>query len=197
MFIFICGNSGSGKSFYAEKRLSGFSSEKKIYLATAKILDFEMSERVKKHKLMRQNKNFITIECEKNLDAITIPEHSSVLVESLTTWLSNEMFDSTSQPQMRDTHSLSVCGEVAHEVRRRGKSGEGLIISKIFSDFNKLKSQCENIILVSDYIFSDGIIYDDFTENYVKALADLTKKFANEADEVFECISGLILRYKI
>ena len=166
MFIFICGNSGSGKSFYAEKRLSGFSSEKKIYLATAKILDFEMSERVKKHKLMRQNKNFITIECEKNLDVITIPEHSSVLIESLTTWLSNEMFDG-------------------------GKA------EKIFSDFNKLKSQCENIILVSDYIFSDGIIYDDFTENYVKALADLTKKFANEADEVFECVSGLILRYKI
>ena len=165
MFIFISGSSESGKSLFAEKRLSEFESEKKFYVATAKISDLEMRERVQKHKLMRKDKNFITTECEKNLGKLKFPANSSVLIESLTTWLANEMF-------------------------------EGGNVEKIFDDFLKISSQCKNIILVSDYIFSDGAIYDEATEKYIKTLAELSIKFADEADEVFECFAGLEIKYK-
>lgn len=164
MFIFISGTSGSGKSFYAEKRLIEFDCEKNFYIATAKIYDDEMKMRVEKHKAMRKNKGFITIECEKNLGGLKIQNNSGILIESLTTWLANEMFDD-GQPE------------------------------KIFDDFMKLKKISKNIILVSDNIFSDGIIYDELTENYVRALAELSIKFAAIADEVIECFSGLILSY--
>ncbi len=164
MFIFISGTSGSRKSLYAEKRLSEFSCEKKFYIATAKIYDDEMKERVEKHKAMRRNKGFITIEREKNLGGLKLPKNSGVLIESLTTWLANEMFDE-GQPE------------------------------KIFDDFLKLKEISKDIILVSDDIFSDGIIYDEATENYIKALAELSIKFSAIADEVIECFAGLILSY--
>ena len=168
MFVLICGTSGSGKSFYAEERLKDFETSKKFYIAAAKIYDDEMKERVKKHQAMRKDKGFITIEKAFNLNEIEIEENSSVLIEALTTWLANEMFENENKNPAE----------------------------KILSDFHILKAKCENIILVSDDIFSDGVIYDDLTENYIKTLAELTKKFANEADEVIECFAGLPVRLK-
>ena len=169
MFIFICGTSGSGKSFYAEERLENFSGSQKFYIATAKIYDEEMRERVKKHKAMRKNKGFATIEKTFDVGTIKIPGASSVLIEALTTWLANEMFE--------------------HEEKFSAAE-------KILGDFHALKARCKNIILVSDDIFSDGIIYDELTEQYIKALAGLTKNFAAEADEVIECFAGLPIRLK-
>ena len=163
MIILICGASGSGKSSYAEDRLEKFKSVKKFYIATAKIFDSEMLERVKKHQAMRAGKNFITIEKQKNLGEIEIPKNSGVLIESLTTWLANEIFDS------EDSHNVA---------------------EKILKDFHLLKEKCENLILVSDDIFSDGIIYDEATEFYRKTLASLMIKIASEADEVIECVAG-------
>lgn len=168
MFILICGTSGSGKSFYAEERLKNFTTSKKFYIAAAKIYDAEMKERVKRHQEMRKNKGFITIEKSFDLGEIEIEKNSSALIEALTTWLANEMFE------------------------KKNKNP----LEKILRDFHILKAKCENIILVSDDIFSDGVIYDDLTENYIKTLAELTKKFANEADEVIECFAGLPVRLK-
>ena len=164
MMILISGTSDSGKSKIAENRLENFNG-KKFYVATAKILDSEMLKRVKKHKAMRAGKNFITIEREKNLGELKFPMNSSVLIESLTTWLANEMFD--------------------------GGSAEN-----IFDDIKKLKASCKNLIIVSDDIFSDGIIYDEATEFYVKTLASLMIKIAREADEVMEAVSGIAVKIK-
>ena len=168
MIILISGTSGSGKSKIAEYKLESFKTENKFYIATAKIFDDEMLERVKKHKAMRAGKNFITVESEKNLGKLNFPKSSSVLIESLTTWLANEIFEN----------------EVSADA---GK--------KIFNDIQILKAKCENLILVSDDIFSDGIIYDEATEFYRKTLAALMIKIAAEADEVIECVAGLVWCY--
>ena len=52
-------------------------------------------------------------------------------------------------------------------------SNKGLPIKeaeKIYSDFNKLKGKAENIIIVSNNVFEDGIDYNEATENYMQAL---------------------------
>ncbi|MBQ6969584.1 MAG: bifunctional adenosylcobinamide kinase/adenosylcobinamide-phosphate guanylyltransferase, partial [Synergistaceae bacterium] len=61
MLILISGQADSGKSLYAETRLSEFRSSPKIYVAMSKIVDEEMRERVKKHQAMRSGKGFITV----------------------------------------------------------------------------------------------------------------------------------------
>lgn len=164
MMILISGTSGSGKSKIAEDKLESFKG-KKFYVAAAKIFDSEMLERVKKHKAMRADKNFITIEREKNLGGLKFPSKSNILIESLTVWLANEIFDG-------------------------GK------VENIFDDIKKLQVSCENLIIVSDDIFSDGIIYDEATEFYVKTLALLVVKIAREADEVIEVIGGIAKKLK-
>ena len=172
MFVFIFGASGSGKSLYAEKRLLEFPEPKKIYIATAKIYDEEMRERAEKHQAARKNKGFITIERTDNLSKIKISDDSCVLIEALTTWTANEMF------------------------RKNKIKSSGHVIKKVFNDFEILKSECKNIAVVADDIFSDGIIYNDTIEEYIMTLAELTKKFASVADEVIECFAGLTLCYK-
>ena len=164
MMILISGTSGSGKSKIAENRLESFEG-KKFYAATAKIFDFETLERVKKHRAMRAGKNFITIEREKNLGELNFPEGSNVLIESLTAWLANEMFDFGN-------------------------------VKNIYDDIQKLKAECENLIIVADDIFSDGIIYDETTEFYRKTLASLMIKIAREADGVIECTGGIAIKLK-
>ena len=167
MLILISGTNSSGKSKAAEDKLSGFETSKKFYVATAKIFDDEMKERVEKHKAMRAGKNFITIEREKNLSDLKFPKNSSVLIESLTTWLANEIFNTKN--------------EFSEE--------------KIFNEIQILKSKCKNLILVADDIFSDGITYDDATEFYRKTLASLMIKTAGIADEVIECFAGFAWCY--
>ena len=51
-------------------------------------------------------------------------------------------------------------------------------------------------MIVSDDIFSDGVEYDELTDSYVRALAELTVKIAEIADEVVEFVSGFALRLK-
>ena len=164
MLVLISGTSGSGKSKAAEDKLESFEG-KKFYVAAAKISDSEMAGRVEKHKAMRAGKNFMTVEREKNLGELKFPGGASVLIESLTAWLANEMFDG-------------------------GKA------ENIFEDIKKLKAECENLIIVADDIFSDGIIYDEATEFYRKTLASLMVKIAREADEAIEAAGGIAAKIK-
>ena len=170
MFILISGAAGSGKSRLAENLLTG---QRKIYIAASKIYDSEMLERVKRHKLMRADKNFITIEQYNNLSEIAEScRDSSVLIESLTSLTANEIF--------------------ADDVINNSDS----VIKKIFDDIMSIKAISNDLILVSDNIFCDGVIYDDLTELYIKTLAELVKKFARESDDVIECFAGLSFHYK-
>ncbi len=173
MIILVSGASRSGKSLYAENRLSEFTSSNKVYIAVSKIYDEEMMRRIQLHRQRRENKKFITLEKYSDLAELNFPEKASVLIESLTVWTANEMFIDDGVRNFEE-----VC-------------------EKVYSDFLVLKSKCENIILVSDDVFSDGIIYDTLTEEYIRALAKLTCKIAAVADEVIEISAGLPVHYKI
>ena len=63
MITLITGGSGSGKSAYAEERITGFGERERIYIATMYPFDEESRQRVKRHRAMREKKNFQTIEC--------------------------------------------------------------------------------------------------------------------------------------
>ena len=172
MFILISGQSSSGKSRYAEMRLSELSGTPKIYVATSRIYDDEMRERVKKHKAMREGKGFITIECPEGLGGIEILEGSSVLIESLTTWAANEMF--TDEGARQSGH---VSGIILH-------------------DLAGILDRAGNVIVVADDLFSDGVDYDPSTMDYIRLMAELHVRLAELADEVIECVSGCPVHYK-
>ncbi|WP_353684578.1 bifunctional adenosylcobinamide kinase/adenosylcobinamide-phosphate guanylyltransferase [Thermodesulfovibrio sp. 3907-1M] len=88
MIIFILGGIKSGKTRFALKEAE--INKRLFYIATARAIDNEMKERIERHKKERGSQ-WITIEEPINLmEAIMkIPENSSVVVDCLTTWLTN------------------------------------------------------------------------------------------------------------
>lgn len=91
----ILGGARSGKSKEAEARcqqLAKKHSLKRYYIATAQALDKEMSERITHHQQDRALQQWTTVEepiaLAQTLEK-TCSDHSIVLVDCLTLWLSN------------------------------------------------------------------------------------------------------------
>ena len=93
MIVLITGGSGCGKSTWAEMLVYTMPRENRIYIATMKVSDEESRQRVKRHRTQRADKGFTTIECQKGLERVVIPDNSTVLLEDLVNLTANEMFD--------------------------------------------------------------------------------------------------------
>ena len=53
-----------------------------------------------------------------------------------------------------------------------------------------------NVVVVSDYIYSDAQRYDVITETYRKALADIDRALAAVSDTVIEVSAGQVILHK-
>ena len=173
MKIFISGGCKNGKSTYAQniakKRQNGLL----YYVATMISTDHEDDERILRHVKEREGWGFVTIEQPINISEILgkCDLNGSFLLDSLTALLSNEMFSAT--------------GEVFKNAH-----------VKVADEISQILRQAENIVIVSDYIYSDAIRYDSFTELYRKSLAYLDCFAASICDVVLEAAYGQIITHK-
>ena len=92
MFITVTGGSGSGKSAFAEQKIVEFGEGKRLYVATMMCYDEESRRRVERHRRMRSDKRFETLECYTDLANADIPKDSVVLLECLSNLTANELF---------------------------------------------------------------------------------------------------------
>lgn len=177
MIHLVYGGSGSGKSEYAEKLVLNINSPQKIYLATMKNYGKENMLKIKRHKELRKDKGFITVEQETlnlsfNLNSLLQEKKSTILIECISNLVANEMF--------QDKKNIST----------------NKVIEKICNDFLKIKNQIESIIIVTNNVFEDGILYDENTKNYIKALGEINIFLANLADKATEVICGIPIKIK-
>ena len=93
MMHLITGGSGSGKSAYAEAQVLAAGEGRRIYIATMIPRGEEGRQRVSRHRLLRAEKQFETIECYTSLQALTLPENGTVLLECMSNLVANEMFE--------------------------------------------------------------------------------------------------------
>lgn len=170
MLHLITGGSGSGKSAFAEEQVLKAGEGQRIYIATMIPYGEEGKQRVERHRQLRKEKNFETIECYKNLAFLKVPQNSVVLLECMSNLVANEIFEPNG----------------AHE-KTVNAVKEG-----IFS----LMNQTQRLFVVTNEIFSDGIEYDPDTMRYLEYLGKVNQELAVLADQVTEVVYGIPVNVK-
>ena len=169
MLTLVVGGAASGKSEYAE-RLVLQTALPRYYLATMQVWDAECAARVEKHRRMRAEKQFETLECPLHLGAVRLPARGTALLEDLGNLTANELYDPAG------------AGEAA--------------ASAILDGLGRLAAQCEHLIVVSNEVFSGGADYAGDTDWYLKALAQVNNALAARADAVVRVVCGIPVYYK-
>ncbi|MBQ9233002.1 MAG: bifunctional adenosylcobinamide kinase/adenosylcobinamide-phosphate guanylyltransferase [Lachnospiraceae bacterium] len=192
MIILVYGGSGSGKSAFAEKKITELNNSKAgiYYLATMKVYDEEDRERVKRHKRQRKDKNFITIEQPKDILEVLSEikdADSDILLECMSNLAANELFSDKVSYNYSDDKTID-------EEKRFVKFKK--VFEKIKKDIIYLKDFCKNLVIVSNNVFEDGIRYEDETMVYIKLLGDINLFLSDFSDEVWEVVAGIPLRIK-
>lgn len=176
MKIFISGGAKSGKSSLAQQlavRLSR--SGKRYYVATMIPTDDEDRKRIELHIKDREGLGFETAECPWDFSgAVKALDSKAVfLFDSVTAYVQNAMFPAEKNYEP-DFEAARKCA----------------------ADLIEAADEVENIIFVSDYIYSDAELYGELTQKYRKILAETDKKLAAECDVVIEAVCGSYITHK-
>ena len=163
MTTLITGGSKCGKSSYAEKILDGFSG-KKIYIATMQPFGTDAFEAIRRHRKMREEKGFETIEKYTDIHDITLVSGSAVLLECMGNLCANEMFSG---------------GDITSPA------------DKIVSGIRSLADSVSELVIVTNQVGGDGISYPEGTERYICELGRINRRIAGFADNVIECVYGI------
>lgn len=173
MIFVITGGSGSGKSAFAEKCVQHLEAEKSYYLATMQVTGGEAKEKVERHRRMRADKGFLTIESPRDIGRFfQYQESAVVLLEDMGNLVANEMFGQE---------------EIVEEQ---------IVIEKVCRDVWQLYERVEHLVVVTNEIFSDGVEYAPETMAYLRALGGVNRQLSQMADRVYEVVVGIPLTRK-
>ena len=67
---------------------------------------------------------------------------------------------------------------------------------KIAAELCGFVRRAPKTVLVSDYIYSDAALYDEWTEAYRRGLAHIDRALALACDNVLEVVNGQIICFK-
>jgi len=176
MKVFISGGCKNGKSYYAQRlaKAAGEAGGAPLYyIAAMRPVDAEDDERIVRHRKERDGWGFITVEQYEHVEYILekCDPRGSFLLDSLTALLANEMFPTD-----------GGVNDLAHE--------------SIIGGLKRVMDEVGDIVIVSDYIYSDAVIYDTLTEKYRKSLAALDRAAAEHSDVVVEIAYASVIVHK-
>lgn len=170
MLIVVTGGSGSGKSAFAEQMVLKLNQRRRLYIATMYPFDEECRHRIARHRKMREKKAFETLECYTHLEMAKVLGYETVLLECMSNLTANEMY-------------------------QEGGAGDDCV-DAILRGVEHLISQCDHLVIVTNEIFSDGILYDPETVRYQRYLGEINRRIARMADLVVEVVYSIPVVHK-
>ena len=112
---------------------------------------------------MRAKKNFQTLECYTGLKKLKVPAGSCVLLESMSNWLANEMYQ---------------------EQGAKERTVEAVMKDPFFVGTGR------ELVVVTNEIFSDGIEYSPETVQYQAFSGQINQEIAKMAGNVKKWFTG-------
>lgn len=176
MIVFITGGAKNGKSSYAQDLAVKLANGgKHYYLATMIPCDEEDRDRIRHHLVDRAGLGFETLEQGRDIAKCLeqADKEGTFLLDSVTALLLNELYPDPTTWKL-DPAAPDRCQ----------------------AGLEALCGQVKNIVLVSDYIYSDAMKYGEETEIYRRGLAQLDRFLAGIADTVIEVSAGSHIFHK-
>lgn len=221
MLHIVYGGSASGKSSYAESIAMSLQGDGRLlYIATmypykwnTTEIDPEMMQRIERHRAMRADKGFDTVECYRHVEHIVAKRQDVLLLECMSNLLANEMYlepdsdDGRLAETMSEVEKAGVDGNVGSDVEKTGIGGNASsdmvetmspVSKKIVQALVDLSTRVQDLVIVTNDVFSDGgnLTYDESTREYVKNLAEINCALAREAATVTEIVCGIPVKIK-
>lgn len=162
--IFVSGGVRSGKSKKAEELVQRSEGERHVYIATSRITDGEMRERVNLHQKARRGAKqpWVTVEQVNNFHTLLpkLKKTDVVLVDCATNWMANELFIDA---QSWEDHQFCQS-----------------ILEKMKQDLLAIKSSVKEVVVVSNELF-EGDVPDEATEVYMRLLGSFHQFLVEES----------------
>lgn len=169
MIIMVYGAAACGKSAYAEDICVRFGGAG-LYIATMRPDGDDASQRIARHRALREGKGFDTLEHFEDIGSLEIPAgYRNVLLESMGNIIADVLF---LRQTPRDAAETAIPEAVA-----------------------RLAAQTNRLVVVCDDVFADGVGYPEGTNDYMGCMAAVNRRIAQMAQVVVEVVCGLpILR---
>ena len=193
MLHIVYGGSASGKSSYAESfALSLQGDGRLLYIATmypykwnTTELDPETMQRIERHRAMRADKGFDTVECYRHVEHIVAKRQDVLLLECMSNLLANEMYLEPDAEAVGiagkaevNTETVGMAGKAEVDTEKAGMAGKAEVdtetagtdtnagsgMSKTLSPVSKkivqalvdLSTRVQDVVIVTNDVFSDG-----------------------------------------
>ncbi|WP_110111904.1 bifunctional adenosylcobinamide kinase/adenosylcobinamide-phosphate guanylyltransferase [Bacillus sp. CGMCC 1.16541] len=176
MLIFISGGVRSGKSRVAEQFVieGEIPPNRCIYLATSRITDGEMKERVNRHQCDRDEAQvqWMTYEQSTEIGSLLgeFQVDDVVLLDCLTNWLANELF-------------------VEH-MNWDNEQEQGELVENMLDTIVQLNKRVAKLVVVSNDLFEAGVV-NGATYVYMKLLGGLHQHIVAQSEIALSVEAGI------
>lgn len=176
--VLVTGGARSGKSSFAQSLYKGYKGV--VYIATSKICDDEMEERVKLHRTFRPSE-WRTFEGNYDL-CDCIGDEKNYILDCITVLTSNIMFDITKN---MDKLSFKIQKKV-----------EDTVMNEIGSLVDKIRDKNFNLVMVTNEVGCSIVPENHVARAYRDIAGRVNQKIAGLSDEVYIVTCGIPLRIK-
>lgn len=176
--VLITGGARSGKSSFAESLY--IDKKDVVYIATSRVYDSEMEDRINLHRLQRPIE-WKTYEENYGLDR-AVSTSKNYLLDCLTVLTSNIMFDITKDYK-------KITSEKQREV-------ENVVIREIENLINKIKEIDGNLVMVTNEVGCSIVPENHVARVYRDIVGRVNQRVASMCSEVYIVACGLPLRLK-
>ena len=170
MLILLTGGSACGKSTYGEE-LAVKGPRPLYYIAAMQPFDEECFQKIARHRALRADKGFETIERYTSVDMLELPQKGgTALLECLCNLTANEMY-------IQPDHPVDP-------------------VQKVVAGVENLRRQTDTLIVITNDVGNDNEAYSGEIRRYVRALGEINARVAGMADWVYELVAGIPLCLK-
>jgi len=172
MRIMLTGGSACGKSTFGED-LACRLPMPRYYIAAMEPYGEENQRRIARHRAMRKEKGFETIECYTDTAHLQLPvKGGTVLLECL-------------------------CNLTANEIFSPNGVGEKKALEAIMEGLENLDRQCSTLIIITNDVGSgDDRDISDISRSYIEILGQVNRRCAQYCHKVAELVCGIPIMLK-